>query len=119
MLNLDTHILLHSLTGELTAKERKLLAADEWGISAIVIWEISKLSQLGRITLDLDDVDFVRLISRIHTWPISLEVCKGIRRLDFRSDPADEIIAATSLITAVPLVTRDAQIRKSKVVPLA
>jgi PIN domain nuclease of toxin-antitoxin system len=40
-------------------------------------------------------------------------------QLDFRGDPADEIIAATSLVHNVPLVTRDRVIRSSKVVPLA
>jgi predicted nucleic acid-binding protein len=42
-----------------------------------------------------------------------------MRRLDFRGDPADELIAATSIVHRLPLVTRDARIRKSKVVPLA
>jgi PIN domain nuclease of toxin-antitoxin system len=119
MLNLDTHILLGALAGEVTAKERSLLAADEWGISDIVIWEIAKLAQLGRIEVDLDDPDLTRLLSSIHTWPISLDICRAIRTLDFRSDPADELIAATSVVHRVPLVTRDAKIRKSKLVPLA
>lgn len=35
------------------------------------------------------------------------------------SDPADELIAATSLVHNVPLLTRDAKLRRSKVVPLA
>jgi PIN domain nuclease of toxin-antitoxin system len=39
-----------------------------------------------------------------------------LRTLDFRSDPADEIIAATSLAHNVPLVTRDARVRASKLV---
>jgi PIN domain nuclease of toxin-antitoxin system len=39
--------------------------------------------------------------------------------LDFRGDPADEIIAATSVVHRAPLLTRDRQIRRSKVVPLA
>ena len=31
--------------------------AQPWGVSAIVLWELAKLAQLGRITLDLDDPD--------------------------------------------------------------
>lgn len=38
---------------------------------------------------------------------------------DFKSDPADEIIAATSLVHRVPLLTRDRKIKKSKIVPFA
>ena len=52
-------------------------------------------------------------------WPLTLEVCRAIDALDFDSDPADEIIAATSVVERVPLVTRDRKIRRSKVVPLA
>jgi hypothetical protein len=35
-----------------------VLANDQWGISASVIWELSKLAQLGRIDLDIDSADF-------------------------------------------------------------
>ena len=69
--------------------------------------------------MDLADPDVVRALSKIHTWPLTLEICRGIHELDFRSDPADEIIAATSIVHRVPLVTRDGKIRKSKLVPLA
>ena len=119
MLNLDTHILLHALAGNLTATENNLLAGDTWGISDIVIWEISKLAQLRRIRIHLNDPVLTRLLSTIQIWPISLEICRQIGNLDFRGDPADEIIAATSLEHRTPLVTRDATIRKSRVVPLA
>ena len=47
MLNLNTHILLYALTGELTRREAAIVSSDTWSISAIVLWEISKLSELG------------------------------------------------------------------------
>lgn len=119
MLNLDTHILLFALNGSLTPKETKILAADQWSISAIVLWEISKLVQLGRIELALDDVELTRTVARIHCWPLTLDVCRAIHQLDFRADPADEIIAATSMVHRVPLVTRDRKLRASRRVPLA
>ncbi|MFN2375832.1 MAG: PIN domain-containing protein [Candidatus Binatia bacterium] len=118
MLNLDTHILLHALSGGLTPKEAKLLGGDSWSISAIVLWEISKLAELGRIEVDLDDADLTRALSRIHVWPITLELCRTLRTLDFRGDPADQLIAATSVLHRVSLLTRDKVIRKSRVVPL-
>ncbi len=119
MLNLDTHIVLHALAGSLTRREEALLRREPWSISAIVLWEIAKLTQLGRIAVDPDDPDLTRALSRIQVWPLELDVCRALRGLDVSGDPADEIIAATSLVHRVPLVTRDRRLRRSKVVPLA
>jgi PIN domain nuclease of toxin-antitoxin system len=119
MLNLDTHVLLYALTGDVTPREAALLGREPWSISGIVIWEIAKLAQLGRIELDLDDRDLTRTLAAIHVWPISVDVCRVIPILDFRGDPADELIAATSIAHGVPLLTRDRQIRRSRRVPLA
>ena len=116
MLNLDTHILVYALAGKLRKKERELLEADSWGVSAIVLWELAKLSQLGRIEIDLEDREVVRALKQVHVWPIDLEVARISTRLDFRGDPADELIAATSIVHGVPLVTRDKAIRRSKLV---
>lgn len=117
MLNLDTHILLFALTDQLTPTEKKVLSNYPWSISAIVVWEITKLSQLKRIDIDIHDIEFVRTLNKIHQWPLDLDVCQSIKKLDFRSDPADEIIAATSLFHQIPLITRDKHILGSKVVP--
>lgn len=119
MLNLDTHILLHALAGTLKPAERRLLAADVWSISAIVRWEVCKLQQLGRIELDLQLSEVTRTLHRIHTWPLTWEICQLSCQLDVRGDPADELIAATSIAHNVALVTRDRALRRSKQVPLA
>lgn len=119
MLNLDTHILLFALDGSLTPAERRLLAGDPWGISAIVLWEMAKLAQSGRIAIDVESADFTRIFARVHVWPLDLAVCRQSTKLDFASDPADELIAATSVVHRVPLVTRDRKMRRSKIVPMA
>jgi PIN domain nuclease of toxin-antitoxin system len=119
MLNLDTHILIHALTGELNSIERRLLSTNPLSISGIVLWEMEKLFQLGRINLYLTDPDLSRILNRIHVWPIDLRVCQTLREIDFESDPADKLIAATSLAHHVPLLTRDRKILKSRVVPFA
>ena len=119
MLNLDTHVFLHAIAGKLTPREDKLLRADRWGVSAIVVWEIAKLARLGRIQVDLDDPDVIRVLAAVHVWPLTREIARASTHLDVRSDPADEIIAATSVVESAPLVTRDKKLLGSKVVPLA
>lgn len=119
MLNLDTHFLVFAVAGGLSGQERALLSANRWSISAIVLWELARLVQLGRLSMDLDDRDVRRVLSQLHVWPIDLEVARTSVSLDFRGDPADEIIAATSVVHGVPLLTRDRTIRNSKMVPLA
>lgn len=111
--------LLYSLSGKLTARERRLLGNDTWSISAIVLWEICKLVELGRVELDLDDADVERTLRRIHTWPLTLEICRCACDRDIAGDPADQLIAATSVVHQVPLVTRDRALLRSKLVPLA
>jgi PIN domain nuclease of toxin-antitoxin system len=119
LLNLDTHVLLHALAGSLRRAERKLLSEHPWSISAIVLWEIAKLVQRERVDLHLDSAEVVRVLKSIKVWPIDLEIARTSTRLDFDGDPADELIAATSVIHNVPLLTRDRAMRRSKLVPLA
>lgn len=119
MLNLDTHILLHAVTDDLRPAERRLLAGARWSISAIVLWEIAKLAQLGRIEIDLQDPEVSRVLGRVHVWPLTREIAHLSTQLDVRGDPADELIAATSLAHQAPLVTRDRVLRRSKRIPLA
>ena len=119
MLNLDTHILIHALGGDLRPREQELLERNEWSISAMVLWELAKLSQLGRITMDLDNREVARVLSGIHLWPIDLRIARTSTQLDFSGDPADELIAATSIVHRVPLLTRNRSILGSRLVPLA
>lgn len=119
MLNLDTHMLLYAVTGNITKGERAILAAEQWSISAIVLWEIAKLAQLKRIQVDLDDPQVRRVLGAVHIWPITADIAKQSTLLDIRSDPADELIGATSLVHAAPLLTRDRALRRSKRIPLA
>lgn len=71
----------------------------------------------GRIRYGLDYPPLASSLRQLVIWPITPEVCLNLRALDFESDPADKLIAATSLTHQVPLVTRDSRIRASRVVP--
>ena len=117
--SLDTHILIHSIQDALRPIEARVLADATWCISPIVYWEIAKLTQIGRVEIDLKATAFVSLSSKLETLPITPAVARVSTELDFRSDPADELIAATSIVYGVPLLTRDARIRASKMVPFA
>ncbi len=119
MLNLDTHILLHAFHGTLTDREQAILASDEWSVSPVVFWEIVLLKRSGKIDDDLSDPELLDQLASLHVWPSTFEVARSILELDFRSDPADALIAATSIAHGVPLVTRDAKLRQSRLVPLA
>jgi PIN domain nuclease of toxin-antitoxin system len=107
------------MDGSLRPGEVRLVEDEELAISDIVLWELAKLVQLGRLEMDLESPAFRRLIGHLTIFPITPEIASLSTRLDFQSDPADELIAATSLAHGVPLVTRNRRILRSKVVPLA
>jgi len=119
MLNLDTHILVAALAGDLTERERVLVTNASLAVSDIVLWELAKLVQLGRLELDMDSIAFRRSLRYLTVFPITIQIARKSTALDFTSDPADEIIAATSVVEHVPLLTRDRKILKSRLVPLA
>ena len=118
VINLDTNVFISAIHDTVRPSEMPLLD-DFWMISDIVLWEIGHLEREGRIKPVLDTREFVYAIGRIRVFPVEVAIARALKRLDFRSDPADEIIAATSIVHDVPLLTRDTRILGSKVVPLA
>jgi PIN domain nuclease of toxin-antitoxin system len=119
MLNLDTHIVVALLDGSLSPDEADLIAAEPLTISSIVLWELAKLIQLKRLKLDLRSDEFREFLRHVAIVPLNLEIARQSTQLDFHSDPADEIIAATSVVEKIPLLTRDKRLLKSKMTPLA
>jgi PIN domain nuclease of toxin-antitoxin system len=119
MLNLDTHILVYLISGDLTEAEISSMTDEDLAISDVVLWEIAKLIRLKKVELDLHSQAFQKLLSTLTVIPINLEIARISTALDFRGDPADEIIAATSVVENIRLMTRDAKIHKSKIVPFA
>ena len=77
------------------------------------------LVRRGRLQMDFGSAEFRAWLRQLTVFPISLEIAYQSTQLDFSSDPADEIIAATSVVGNIPLLTRDRRILKSRVVPLA
>ena len=119
MINLDTHILIHLIGGTLRPSESEVIEAEDLCISSIVVWEIMMLRAKGRLTVDVSDAVLDPILDVLTVYPIDIDVVRCSHSLDFRSDPADHFIAATSIVFNAPLLTRDRVIRASKVVPLA
>ena len=84
MLNVDTHVLIDALRGDPRPRERRLLATEHWSVAAIVLWELAKLSQLGRISLDLSSPAVETALSSVHVWPLDLDVARTATRLSER-----------------------------------
>lgn len=119
MLNLDTHVLVHALQGKSIQRERELLSQNDWSISAIVLWGDHKAGPAGaagngsrRPGHRPEPVEGPCLAD--HSAGLPYHAKPG-----FKSDPVDELIAATSIAHDVPLLTRDRTIRASKLVPVA
>lgn len=124
MILLDTHIWLWWLLGDgsLSDTERdeldRLAARRELSISWATLLETEILERKGRITLlpDLEgwfrkaaDPDFISIL------PVDTRLIITQRGLpeDFHADPADRLIAATSILSGYPLATHDRKIRES------
>ena len=73
----------------------------------------------GSGTYTLEDYTLTLRDRDGRVWPLDLEVARASTALGFAGDPADKLIAATSVVHRVPLPTRDRRIRRSKMAPLA
>ena len=115
---LDTHVWIWLCSKKqklLSGKAKKLLKSTnhKW-ISAISCWELVKLVEQNRIGFSIPTLTWVRrsLIQyNIKVADLSPEIAVESTILrKFHRDPADQIIAATSRILGMPLVTSDKRI---------
>jgi hypothetical protein len=98
-LNLDTHVLIHALAGSLTRRERALLSSETFLQKTNRQTRAAQMDQRGSRL----GSEWSQVIRRVRIWPLNLAVARAIAKLDFESDPADKIIAATSVVHRVPL----------------
>jgi PIN domain nuclease of toxin-antitoxin system len=112
---LDTHVWIW-----LSIEDRKSLSARASRvlqraslkfISAISCWELAKLVEKGRMGLSIPTLAWIqrslkefdiRLVELIAEIAVESTMLKGLH-----ADSADQIIAATSRVTGMPLVTSD------------
>lgn len=121
---LDTHILLwwRLESPRLPKAHSHLLAeleksGEPAAISAITLWELAKMVELGRLDIDhsldlwLEEIENHPLLSVV---PITARIAAESVRLGagFHKDPADQIIVATARCLNLRLLTVDERIRK-------
>jgi PIN domain nuclease of toxin-antitoxin system len=127
---LDTHIWIWWQLGqaELSLRERDALdalaaAGTPPALSAISLWEVQMLVEKERLTLDMPLAFWLPTAAAPETvtlLPMGVDVVLELDALpkSFHGDPADRIIVATARAHALPLATRDGNIRRSRAVQL-
>ena len=90
-------------------------------ISDISLWEISMLAQKKRIQIETTLAEFLNLFLRSRSISVQLitpeiaELFVGFSS-EINNNPADRIIAATSIVRKAQLVTADRNLIKSNLV---
>ena len=125
MIVVDTHIIIwNALKPEmLSGKAEKAISAannsDGIIFCQISLWEIAMLMNKGRLIIDIEYIEFIKLILESNKYVlrgISPEIAWLSTDLfsDNNKHPADKIIAATSIIENANLITADKELRQSK-----
>lgn len=118
MIVLDTHawIWLASDPKRLSRPAAKEIGrAKRIAVSAITLWETAMLVRKRRIELDrglLEWVEFALDSTGAEVLPLTPAVAAVGSELELHGDPGDRIIAATALLAAATLVTKDEHLRR-------
>ena len=127
---LDTHAWVWWTEGDsrLDRRTRDALDAlpvgDRPYLSAISLWELAMLAERHRVEfrgMSLDEwLEFAAHPRSVRLVPVSPDIAAETASLPkgFHRDPADRLIVASCRVLGLPLVTRDARIRRARVVPL-
>lgn len=120
---IDTHILIWDQLDprRISRKARKALdIADKDHkiiLCEISLWEISILMKKRRLVMDMSYLDFIEEVlqtKNYHLQGMSAEIAFLGSEIDLDTkDPADRIIAATSIVLGLPLISADQLMLKS------
>jgi PIN domain nuclease of toxin-antitoxin system len=123
---LDTHIVVQAANDELTPARKRLLEAEssELALSAVTLWELTKLVELGYLALPDGFERFMHYLCahpRYEIVPYDAKLMIELLQIapKLPKDPADQIIVATARTRDATLMTDDKRIRASKLVKVA
>ncbi len=116
MILLDTCTLIWDAIepNKLSPKAKKAIeySENELMICDISIWEISMLIKKNRLTIDDTSSGFINLLLQARNFQIQ-QITPEIAELsvnfglEINNDPADRLIAATSILKNIPIITAD------------
>ena len=108
---------------KLTPKAKKAIErhAGELIICDISIWEIAMLIKRKRLVVDISTSGFISLLLQsrnFHVQDITPEIAEMSVNFgsQINNDPADRLIAATSILRNAPIITTDQNIRDASMV---
>ena len=120
---IDTHIIIWDQLDpkRLSSRAKKALAVAEEShqiiICEISLWEISILMKKKRLVIDLPYLEFIDAILQTKNYVlqgISPDIAFIASETDIDTrDPADRIIAATSIVLGLPLISADRFMQQS------
>jgi PIN domain nuclease of toxin-antitoxin system len=117
---LDTHIWIWwvSQPDRLSSKHRELLERGSdrvFGVSIISCWEVAKLVQRARLTLNRPVAPWIEdalAQPGVELLPLSQRIVVESTQLPepFHRDPADQLLVATARVLECALMTEDAKL---------
>ena len=120
---LDTHIVVFAASGTLASTRKRLLdePSNELFVSAVSLWEITKLVELGHLSMPDGFERFMRDLCGHPRYSITQYSADLMVELlsvapQLHKDPADQIVVATARVLGAAVMTDDTRIRRSKLV---
>ena len=128
MIVLDTHVIIwdalapERLSEAAGAAIAQANQSDGMIICDISLWKIAMLLQKGRLRVDTDPLSFINLLvqaNKTRIQPITPQIAVLATQFSAKinQDPADRLIAATTVAENALLVTADCNLQAADLIP--